>query len=55
MRSECALGLSVLTAYLVFSNMTGELYSVQPTLLVLGCALGIIKNNKKSCYQKFPS
>ena len=47
MRSECALGLSVITAYFVFSNMTGELYSVQPTMLVLGCALGIIINKKK--------
>lgn len=55
MRSECALGLSILTAYFVFSNMTGELYSVQPTLLILGCALGIIINNKKVCCQNSPS
>lgn len=41
---EYALGISVLTAYFVYSNMTGELLSLQPTLLILGCALGILNN-----------
>lgn len=41
---EYALGISVLTAYFIYSNMTGELLSLQPTLLILGCALGILNN-----------
>lgn len=37
-----ALGVSVLTLYTLFANMTGEILSVCPTLLVLGSLLGII-------------
>lgn len=37
-----ALGISVLISYLVFANMTGELKSVFPTLLLLGVCLKIL-------------
>lgn len=37
-----ALGLSILITYLAFANMTGELSSVFPTLLVLGISLKIL-------------
>lgn len=36
------LGLSILTVYLAFANMTGELSSVFPTLLILGICLKIL-------------
>jgi len=36
-----ALGLSLLTSYLLFANMTGELSSVFPTLLLLGSVVGV--------------
>ena len=37
-----ALGSSILTIYLAFANMTGELSSVFPTLLVIGICLKIL-------------
>lgn len=44
-KSEYALGVSILVAYFAYSNMTGELYSAQPTLLILGCAFGMLYKN----------
>lgn len=38
-RSLAALGVSVLVVYLLFANMTGELSSVYPTLIVSGYVL----------------
>lgn len=38
-RSIAALGVSVLVVYLLFANMTGELSSAYPTLIVTGYAL----------------
>ena len=38
--------LSLLVAYILFSNMTGELSSVPPTLLLVGCIIKLIKNKK---------
>ncbi len=35
-RQTAALGITVLVMYLVFANMTGELLSVYPTLLITG-------------------
>lgn len=58
-KKEIALGVSILTAYFVYANMTGELNSVQPTLLILGCSFGMLCSNniknKKLCYPKFQS
>ncbi len=55
-KQEYALGISILIAYFAYANMTGELYSVQPTLLILGCAFGMLYNKKnKLCYQKYQS
>lgn len=42
-----ALGLSVLTLYLAFSNMTGELMSVMPTMFVLGYVVRVNEINKQ--------
>lgn len=55
-KQEYALGVSILSAYFAYANMTGELYSVQPTLLILGCTFGMLYNKKnKLCYQKYQS
>lgn len=57
-KHEYALAVSVLAAYFAYANMTGELLSVQPTLLILGCAIGILysnKNKNKLCCQKYQS
>lgn len=43
-----ALGISVLSAYLAFANMTGELSSVYPTLLLLGYVFKVIDNKRQS-------
>lgn len=40
-----ALGISILITYLAFANMTGELSSVFPTLLVVGICLKILYIN----------
>lgn len=43
-----ALGISVLSVYLAFANMTGELSSVYPTLLLLGYVFKVIDNKRQS-------
>lgn len=43
-----ALGLSIVSSYLVFAIMTGELYSVLPTLLLCGYAMAEIYKCKIS-------
>lgn len=45
-RKLSALGISILTVYLLFANMTGELKSVYPTLLLMGMAIGIMETKK---------
>ncbi len=47
-RQQASLALALLVAYFSFANMTGELQSVFPTLLVLGSFLSIL--NKKEKY-----
>lgn len=46
-KSTCALGLSLLCTYFSFSNMTGELSSVFPTLLSVGFCISAIEYKKK--------
>lgn len=46
-KSVSALGISVLAVYMVFANMTGELSSVIPTLLLVGCTVKLIDIKKK--------
>lgn len=41
-----AFGISVVCTYLSFANMTGELSSVYPTLLLLGYVLKVVDYNK---------
>lgn len=41
-KTTTALTIAVLIVYLTFSNMTGELSSVFPTLLIIGCCLKLI-------------
>ncbi len=41
-----AFGISVLILYTLFANMTGELLSVYPTLLILGSIIGAYNRNK---------
>ena len=41
-----AFGISVVCTYLSFANMTGELLSVYPTLLLLGYVLKVVDYNK---------
>lgn len=41
-----AFGISVLSTYLLFANMTGELLSVYPTLLMLGYVFKVIDCKK---------
>lgn len=43
-----AFGISVLSVYLAFANMTGELLSVYPTLLLLGYVFKVIDNKRQS-------
>ena len=43
-----AFGISVLSVYLAFANMTGELSSVYPTLLLLGYVFKVIDNKRQS-------
>ena len=40
-----ALGVSILVTYLAFANMTGELNSVFPTLLITGICLKVLYMN----------
>ncbi len=46
-RQQASLSISLLVAYLSFANMTGELQSVFPTLLVLGALLSILYNKER--------
>lgn len=46
-RQTVAFGLSILFAYLAFANMTGELDSVYPTLLLIGCCIKLIYQKSK--------
>ena len=41
-KQTSAFGLSLVFVYLAFANMTGELGSVFPTLLLLGCCIKLI-------------
>ena len=41
-----AFGISVVSTYLSFANMTGELLSVYPTLLLLGYVFKVIDYNR---------
>ena len=41
-KTTAALGISVLVSYLVFANMTGELLSVFPTLLITGVVFSLL-------------
>lgn len=43
-----AFGISILSVYLAFANMTGELSSVYPTLLLLGYVFKVIDNKRRS-------
>ncbi len=45
-RQIAALGLSALSLYLAFANMTGELMSVMPTMLTLGYVVKILESKK---------
>lgn len=45
-RELAALGIAVLLTYLAFSNMTGELSSVAPTLLFVGFVIKALENEK---------
>ena len=44
-RTTVALGGAIIAAYLSFSNMTGELLSVAPTLFILGYAIKVVELN----------
>lgn len=44
-RNEASLGLTILTIYILFANMTGELRSLAPTLLFLGVLMKIIDSS----------
>lgn len=46
-RQLSSLGMSIIVAYTIFSNMTGELLSVQISLLILGCVFGLYKMNEE--------
>ena len=46
-RKLSALGISVWVVYTAFANMTGELLSVFPTLLIIGAVLGVMNTNEK--------
>lgn len=46
-RHLTALGISLLAVYLSFANMTGELLSVYPTLLILGFCIKNIEVKRK--------
>lgn len=45
-KQVAALGLSITILYLCFANMTGELLSVYPTLLLLGYVISVIEEEK---------
>lgn len=47
-KMPAALGLSLLAAYLAFSNMTGELRSVYPTLLIVGFCVKALETKRSS-------
>ena len=47
-RELAAFGISVWVLYTAFANMTGELLSVYPTLIIIGSVLGAFINNEKS-------
>ena len=47
-KKTSAFGLSMIFTYLAFANMTGDLGSVYPTLLLLGCCIKLLyESNKK--------
>lgn len=46
-RELSALGISVWVLYSAFANMTGELMSVYPSLLIIGSVIGVIDNKEK--------
>lgn len=47
-KSTVALGIATLSSYLAFANMTGELNSVFPTLLIVGCCIKLLYLKKQS-------
>lgn len=52
-RATSAFGLAIVFTYLAFANMTGELGSVFPTLLLVGCCIKLIYQNNKFNEDKF--
>ena len=46
-RKTTSFAISILTAYFLFANMTGELASFPPTFLFAGISIGIMYHNKK--------
>ena len=53
-KTTAALAIATLIVYLTFSNMTGELSSVYPSLLIIGCSIKILYNKTsrfKSTYK----
>lgn len=52
---ESMLGIAVLTCYFLFAMATGELGSVFPTLLTLGCLLKLVKIESQSLYGRIKS
>ena len=47
-RQTSAFGLAIVFTYLAFANMTGELDSVFPTLLLTGCCIKLIYQKKST-------
>lgn len=45
-RLEAGLGVAILTTYVLFANMTGELSSPFPTFLFVGALIGIIERKQ---------
>lgn len=46
-KKTSALGISIWSQYFCFAHSTGELLAPASTLILLGCLIGIIYNNKK--------
>ena len=46
-RKTTSFAISILTAYFLFANMTGELASFPPTFLFAGISIGIMYHRKR--------
>ena len=51
-QTTSAIGLAVLFAYLVFANLTGELFSVFPTLLIVGVIFSLLYQQEDEEYEE---